>query len=932
MKKLSLKYIMLVLPITMACICFFANACIVSGASALPDYYMDFTAKSALGDLKRLQGLEAEYMNGELQLSADGTDAFPTAVIYLPDPAINAEVYKYVAIRLKASEVPAKGKFQFYLSSSRSTLMTAEWAYAQTADWQTVVVDITEAGSISGNYSKGITLELSDSPVRGDRCFSLNSVAFFSSAEAAAKFTGFENNDALLQAQAGKWRVESFVFPDAAYTMTKLLYEFAGNYEAQVDSLHNSFGYGGVVTNVAFNNNYLKDKRQFSLVKNGFSYALRSGMKQLWIYDEYQWPSGSAFGQTAEGHPEFESIAMAQFTSNGTGGIQFELPKEYDRIVYAFAESAGGERSAVRFSETKVEDEAPYARWKLYVYAVKRTFEDPGPSAHDFERKPYINIMSEGAVSRFISLTHEKYKQFLGDTFSAVEAFFTDEPSLRSATFQAAEATYLMPWEDSLPDVFTKMHGYSILNCLDSVFEGDSEQDKAVRVNFYQTVGAMIAENYFGQIERWCAENHVKSSGHLLLEERLSMHVGYYGDAMACLKKMGIPGCDILHVTPSALLSSTTYVGNYLGCKFASSASRNTGKYDTFMEFNPSNPEDPTFLSGKLHQSLGGVTLCAFFGINRFNMLNPFESYTDKEATLLNEYTGRINTILDNAEMVSGIGVFYPIATMQGLFTADNTHLLKTEQAVSDLDAYYSGLCLALLKAQLDYNILDEESILSGTIQDGCITIGNSTYRVIVMPCVEILSLDTMEKLADFTASGGKVIWVGRVPTIASRYGETEALRAISNRYAGEVLAADGESFANVTEAVKAVADYGYTFISSPDTGLFISPYKAEGKQILFIANSNDRDETFTFSLGEDASYSVYDPQSGVITDYKGQADITCGGYRGLLIVADEACAVLQTKDTAGSNLHWILIGGAAAAVCGAGAVIVLKKKKARVE
>ena len=170
------------------------------------------------------------------------------------------------------------------------------------------------------------------------------------------------------------------------------------------------------------------------------------------------------------------------------------------------------------------------------------------------------------------------------------------------------------------------------------------------------------------------------------------------------------------------------------------------------------------------------------------------------------------------------------------------------------------------------------------------------------------------------------------MPTVASRYGETEALRAISDRYAGEVLAADGESFANVTEAVKAVADYGYTFISSPDTGLFISPYKAEEKQILFIANSNDRDETFTFSLGEDVSYSVYDPQSGVTTDYKGQADITCGGYRGLLIVADEACAVLQTKDTAGSNLHWILIGGAAAAVCGAGAVIVLKKKKARVE
>lgn len=54
-------------------------------------------------------------------------------------------------------------------------------------------------------------------------------------------------------------------------------------------------------------------------------------------------------------------------------------------------------------------------------------------------------------------------------------------------------------------------------------------------------------------------------------------------------------------------------------------------------------------------------------------MLNPFEIYISAEAAVLNTYIGRMNTVLAGSVMTSGVGLFYPIATMPDLFTANKT-------------------------------------------------------------------------------------------------------------------------------------------------------------------------------------------------------------------------------------------------------------------
>ena len=68
-------------------------------------------------------------------------------------------------------------------------------------------------------------------------------------------------------------------------------------------------GYGGIVTNVAWGTDYLQNARAFSSLANCVSHAVDKGM-HVWLYDEYGYPSGAAYGQTLKGNPEYEAQGL----------------------------------------------------------------------------------------------------------------------------------------------------------------------------------------------------------------------------------------------------------------------------------------------------------------------------------------------------------------------------------------------------------------------------------------------------------------------------------------------------------------------------------------------------------------------------------------------------------------------------------------------
>ena len=119
--------------------------------------------------------------------------------------------------------------------------------------------------------------------------------------------------------------------------------------------------------------------------------------------------------------------------------------------------------------------------------------------------------MNEDAVREFIKVTHEAYKrEIAGDFGKTVPGIFTDEPNCSN-------------WTDKLPQRFTEMYGYDLLDHLPELFFlVNGEKNSKVRLD-YQNVRTSLFVNAFSKlIGEWCEKNN--KLHHLSEHARRSQH------------------------------------------------------------------------------------------------------------------------------------------------------------------------------------------------------------------------------------------------------------------------------------------------------------------------------------------------------------------------------------------------------------------------
>ena len=921
----------------------------------LPDYYISFENITDWDCLVNTSG-HLKFEDGFITLvagkegSTGRVQGSPCVEINFADTGAKVLRYPYIAIRIKCSGRDFGGKLTCSAGFGKSKV-NGSFEYSDTDDWQTVVADmsgelqkISDKNDRSGTWQDSLKLYpfgSSAGKISAGETAVIESVAFFKTADSARAYTGLPEKDTGDNDMSGKWLYDSFKKPGSSYRMMKLLYNFDTSYKTLSDKLYEGYGYGGITTNVSFNSRYLKSESEFKLLDDAFQYCLEKGMEQLWLYDEYQWPSGSAYGMVTEGAPEYEPYGLAKIVKNGSGKSVFELPAEYSVIKYAALKKDGGNAEAVKFTDRAVDiDES--GKWSLEVFATYDAWVERDSLNPWQKGRPYVNVMSKGAIAKFISLTHEKYKEKLQKTLGNVEAFFTDEPSLFVSNMTNPIHTggkvnvYLVPWEDSVPEVFEKMHGYSIFDHIDSLYGGDSDEDFTVRVNYYETVAKLVSENYFGQIAQWCEANGTKGSGHLLLEEKLAYHVVLYGDFLKCMNRTGYAGCDLLQVSPEALMNSGTYVGSFVAIKMASSSARNTDKEHVLVEFNPEAIADDHFKADPFGTSFAGAVITRMYGADKFVMLNPQESYNAPQARKLNECVGRLNVLLEGAKMNSGIGVYYPIASVQGEIKANTTY----EGRPAELSEQYNRLCLEMLKAGCDYNYIDDESILSGTISDGKLNCGRTSYSVIVMALARAMDPAVLDKLNEFSAAGGRLIWVDALPEISTVLGKSSELVQKTDSYKNSIVSvfSEGGSFENLKSVLSGLTGSGCT-ISGGD-GILTTAYERDGRRIVVAVNPTPVKKQFAVSFGNGGTFDAYDLYSGEISGYSDNDSIILDGYRALVLVCEgaEEPAFAEPTDTPQNGKDGgkfpvlpVALGLGALVLTGAGAGIfacVRKKKK----
>ncbi|QPG75843.1 hypothetical protein FOA43_003226 [Brettanomyces nanus] len=550
----------------------------------------------------------------------------------------------------------------------------------------------------------------------------------------------------------------------------------------EIDTLKD-MGFGGfhIHSRVGLDTPYLGDEFM-SLVKECHDYGKSKGLI-TYLYDEDRFPSGSCGGKVPRENPEYRAKYL-MFTSIPYG--EFEIPKEnpfpmsasrnengellcafkvylkegylsdYERVDISNQESLNKARS---------EAEATPGCKLWYGY-----LEHAVPSGW-YNNSTYVDTLNADAIKCFIETTHVKYRDLLQADFKkTVKSIFTDEPQFsHKSIFEKAESSdqAFVPWTTDLPETFQKAYSYSIFEKIPELFwELPDRKPSVFRYHYHDHVCQRFTDAFVKTISKWCSENNLGFTGHMLDEEDLLTQTTSLGEAMRAYPHFDIPGIDMLQDKHE-----------YHTAKQCQSVVHQYGKEGMMCEMYGVTNWDFTFQG---HKSQGDwlAALGVTFRVPHLYWMSMrgeakrdfpasigYQSSWYKKYTIVEDHFSRLNIALTRGSPVVRIGVIHPIESYWLAFgTWEQTKLEREERQVN-----FDHLIKWMLFGLLDFDYV-AESLLEDTTKLGEITeqfpCGVMKYDVIVVPSLRTIRRSTLERLEMFAAKGGKVVFMGEVPSL----------------------------------------------------------------------------------------------------------------------------------------------------------------------
>ena len=208
------------------------------------------------------------------------------------------------------------------------------------------------------------------------------------------------------------------------------------------------------------------------------------GFSSVWLYDEFNWPSGQCGGRLMRENPEY---SLKYFrVSEKNGSFSFDL-----------------------FSN---------------------------PNAPD--------VLNPGAAREFIACTHEKYAEHFGRDFgSLIKGFFTDEPAFAYIGGEPGNGPLAdIAYYPGLEEDYEKMTGSSLRH--DMVFCLRNRCAPFWKPFADQLLGRRFLDAFILPVRRWCDSHGLLLTGHLLNEHTLRGSSYASGTPMAVTDAFSLPAVD----------------------------------------------------------------------------------------------------------------------------------------------------------------------------------------------------------------------------------------------------------------------------------------------------------------------------------------------------------------------------------------------------
>lgn len=693
---------------------------------------------------------------------------------------------------------------------------------------------------------------------------------------------------------------ERFANPPANARILKIIHNWPDEPEAQ-DSLLLTLlgqGFGGVVSNVSFDD-YMVSATKWAAFLRGIAEAKKCGMA-LWLYDERAYPSGTAGGLTLEGkntppwrdpkalppppalHPEWEARGLLVADAETKGGaVSLDLPPGTLVSVAAYPVRDGSlDRAqtldlAARVKDGKLTWDAPAGDWHVLAITEGRLYEGTHAQLSLHEKIPYINLLVPEVTARYLQVNHDQYVQRLGsDLGQTFISTFTDEPSLMSAFLRKMPYRPL-PWSPGLAAEFQKRRGYALEPFLPALVAETDAAGRRARYDYWQTVGELVAEGFFGQIQEWCHRHGLLSGGHLLAEELIAAHPALYGDFFRCIRRLDAPSLDCLTSLPPQV--------PWTAARLLASAGELTGKSvvmcetsDHSQRYRPAGDTRPAVPVTEA-QIRGTCNRLMYGGVNVITSYYSFAGLSAEQLRRLNNHIGRCCTMLTGGHQVADLAVLYPSESLFAHYVPGHQWNGESREAMAIQQAYYAASD-GLYSAGRDFTYVDSRALTEAKVESGVLVHGDLRWRAVVLPRIDTLPLAAWENLARFWREGGALIALGTLPTNSERDFPAPAVQALAKQIFGQPEGPGlqtnppGGAGVYLPPGAEALLPTVVSGLLEPDVMMAPgSPVRATHRRlddhdVYFVLNDSPEAWSGEFSLCVNSAGEQWDPATGKVT------------------------------------------------------------------
>ncbi|NWJ52907.1 MAG: beta-galactosidase [Bacteroidetes bacterium] len=506
----------------------------------------------------------------------------------------------------------------------------------------------------------------------------------------------------------------------------------------------------------------------FELVKIAVEQARLRGMR-VWVEDEGKYPSGFAGGKFSAERPDLKMQGLIlEERFEVTSGQKIERKLSPSTLSAIAINQDDSRIEYLKINDGKLEWTPISGKWNILLVAsafktsqtrnVNNITRGKDTSASLFD---YLN---PEATKQFLAWTHEQYKKYVGAEFGKTfMGIMGDEPDFAYT-----------PWTPKMLNEFKRRKGYDIQPYLASFFvKNPPEEARRAKADYWDVWSSLFSENFFTIQADWCAQNKIEYIVHLNHEEKGPELVKSEGDYFKNMRHVGIPGVD-------AIWSQIWMDHEADYPKLASSAAHNFGRPRAFTEsfaaysYRPTVPQAKWVIDYQLVRGINMVQIMFMASSAQKAKLDSTKSnipFTKPSipAPLISSffmsdtfppvasYVNRATYLLSQGKPAAQIALYFPTSSMW----------------LGDIESNESNLAIVqkLLETQHDFDFIDEQALTSLLInKNGKLTnLSGQSYSTVIIPSITTISQKALETLKAFSASGGKVIFLGKSPFIITK-------------------------------------------------------------------------------------------------------------------------------------------------------------------